>query len=402
MQDCEQHKARYVVPLAAAILVTFGRGGLMPIVSEKFTLFDLAMNYFLLLVAPVFALKFFLTNSPNRYLLFVSPIVIFWCWIFICISYSESFFWPTRTAVVGIGLSVVIVSQIKNSEIKRVRHCVLVLAALFNLDTLLHFKDVLGPIISGSLHARLGLNVDPGLAVAFPRIMYMLVLTCIFTLIIEKQKWFRIVVAGLMVCPLIIAFASAGRGALAGFVAAVLFLALNQRKKSRFFGVGIIAGMVLFAVYWAIIHFFPLMMGRIEQAESGAGRYDLWLYALDHISLFGSGIGSEYAHNIFLELFQDYGVVGFFLFLPVLTVSLGLAWKTYSNTLDLEILWVMAIIVLQMVAQQFSLNIFTGAVWAALVLPLGLSWDFVEEDVAILPRADGRIGACQTSNIPPP
>ena len=67
-------------------------------------------------------------------------------------------------------------------------------------------------------------------------------------------------------------------------------------------------------------------------------------------------------------------MVGLALFLVFLGVSLRLIWKAYRRTNDLEVLWAIGIVLIQLVAQQFSLDIYIGSLWAALLLPIGLGW----------------------------
>ena len=97
---------------------------------------------------------------------------------------------------------------------------------------------------------------------------------------------------------------------------------------------------------------------------------------MDNISWFGHGATAAYPHNIFLEFFLNYGIIGLALFLLVLATSVITAYKYYRRTRDQESLSVISLLVLQMTAQQFSLDIFYGSLWAALILPLGFSWNY--------------------------
>ena len=87
--------------------------------------------------------------------------------------------------------------------------------------------------------------------------------------------------------------------------------------------------------------------------------------------MFGSGPRDTYPHNIFLEFLYYYGFIGFVLFLTFLLTSLITAYKYQCKTNDDEARWCLSLLVLQLTAQQLSLDIFYGSLWAALVLPLG-------------------------------
>ena len=114
------------------------------------------------------------------------------------------------------------------------------------------------------------------------------------------------------------------------------------------------------------------MNERIEDADD-AGRSYIYLDAISNISLIGRGIGQNYAHNIFLEFLQDYGIVGLCLFLYVFTKAIISVSKLYSSSGNVELLWVISLFTLQLIAQQLSLNIFCDMFWASFVIPLCIS-----------------------------
>ena len=103
--------------------------------------------------------------------------------------------------------------------------------------------------------------------------------------------------------------------------------------------------------------FFPLLIKRIMVAGD-SGRFRIYEDALMNISIFGRGLTHSYAHNVFLEFLQDYGIVGLLLFLCCLAMSVILIWREYARTRDSEVLWVIGMMTLQLVGQRFSLNIY--------------------------------------------
>jgi O-antigen ligase len=374
-----QTDARIFVPAAAAILLTFGRSGMMPF-EDIYTVFDQAMNIFVVITAFVVG-AVILPRILYENFRHILPILMLSVWVSVRVIFgSPSQYWPSQTALITIGSSILICSQISRVELRYVRYFVLLLAGVFSLYVLIYAQDTLSIIIMGTLTTQLGLDLSPANVIIFPRIMYMIVITCIATLIIEKSKWLSIAAALLMVIPIIIALATGNRGSLVALVVAAFTFILSLRKKREVIFAALAIVLLLIIGYTIIIQFFPIMEERLISGgsdTSSSERYDLWREALeiDNISLFGRGAGTEYPHNIFIEFYLNYGIVGLALFLVVLFTSANAAWKCYSNTHDREVLWVICLITLQMVAQQFSLDIFYGSLWAALVLPLGLSWN---------------------------
>lgn len=371
-----QPKARFVVPAAMAILLTFGRGGMLPF-EEIYTLLDQSMNIFVVVVAPIIAFMSIFPRPLNHNLHLLLPLFVLSCWVSICVFIgSPSEYWPDRTSLITILLSILLASQITRFELRRLRHFMLLLAGIFNLYVLLYSKFTLILIFSGSLNERLGEEVSPANLIVFPRVMYTLIITCLISLVIEKKLWIKICSTMIMIIPLLIAFATGGRGPLLGFITATLAFMFGLRDKLRSFYALLTVGVMAIIGYWTITRLFPTMQQRIME-DKDTGRFDIWTNILqkNDITWFGSEVGPSYPHNIFIEFLYIYGIIGFVLFLLVLATSVITAYKFYSKTRDVESLWVICLLVLQMTAQQFSLDIFYGNLWATIVLPLGFGWN---------------------------
>lgn len=380
-----ESNTRIVVPAATAILLTFGRGGMLQF-EGNYTLLDQLMNIFVVVVAPIFALRGIFPRPANQNFPFLALIVLLVCWVSVCVLFgSPSEYWPPHSALITIGLSILLASQISLNEIRRVRHFVLLITAVFCLYTLLYGQASLSMILGGSFNRRLGVELGPGNAVAFPRIMYVLAFTCLVSLLIEKGLWVRIGTSIIMLIPVVIGLACGGRGALIAFVVALVTLLFGLRKRIEVLFAGIGVGLLLIIGYGLVVELLPLMEQRVLTMEDPT-RVGYWekVLTMDSLSLFGHGVDDAYPHNIFLEFLQYYGIVGLLLFLLLVTTTLVMVWRHYGRTSDIEVLWVIGLFVLQMTAQQFSLNIFTGALWAAIVLPSGFCWNRGQQfDIAV-------------------
>ncbi|MFZ1986088.1 MAG: hypothetical protein WAU91_16845 [Desulfatitalea sp.] len=364
-------KPRYIVPVAAAILLTFGRTGMLPFLG-RLTILDHLMNIFVVVVAPVLSLIALFRRQAGYNIPLLVPILLLGAWLSIVILLmSPRELWPSRTALITIALALILCSQIAVEELHHVRHGVLLLTALFGVCTLLFGRATIGYILSGSLLGmRLGAEHSASAIIAFPRIMYVLVLTCIATIVIDKKGWIRIVAALSIPIPLLIAFSAGARGPLLALVVALITFVLGLKKKIEVIVSFIVLGLFTVLGYNFFLNYFPLRDSRLLRDN----RSGVWEWALSYdISIVGQGITPRYPHNIFLEFLVNYGLVGLTLFLVVLTITVVTVSKAYARTGNKEVLWVVCLLVLQMTAQQFSLSIyFAGPLWAAMVMPLGL------------------------------
>jgi O-antigen ligase len=236
-------------------------------------------------------------------------------------------------------------------------------------------KNIIQLVLSGNTTFRLGEKISPAILVAYPRIMYLLIITCIFSLIVEKGFWIRAYSAIVMILPILFAFATGGRGPLVGFIIAAFVIVLGLEKKYKMYYAIVLCVLVAIG-YLVISNYFPVMENRIMKGDD-SGRSAIWTNVLDgKITLFGVGVNGEYPHNIFLEFLLHYGVFGLILFLTFFATLVVSLIRCYLRTRHNEVMWVISLLVLQMTAQQFSLDIFNYSLWAAIMLPLGFSWDY--------------------------
>jgi hypothetical protein len=370
-----QPKARFVVPAATAILLTFGRDTMLPF--EKLnTLLDQSMNIFVVVIAPLFALKGIYPRLSEHKALFFLPFLMLALWISVWVFVgSPREYWPAHTTLITIVLSVLCASQISSFELRRLRHLVLLISGVFSVYALVLAQSSLSLIFSGTLTTRLGFEVSNANLIILPRVMYMLVITCVFSLVIEKNICMRIYSTIIMILPMLVALATGGRGSLVGFFVAATVLVFGLRKKRKTFYGLLTVSAVIVTGYFAIDYLLPIMQNRIMQ-DQDSGRFDMWMNLLhSNFTWFGRGVTESYPHNIFLEFLLDYGFVGLTLFLIFFVTILVQVYRFYVRTGHEESLWVISLLVLQMTAQQFSLDIFYGGLWAALVLPIGFTWN---------------------------
>jgi O-antigen ligase len=222
------------------------------------------------------------------------------------------------------------------------------------------------------MNQRLGLEYSEANVIAYPRMLDVLVFTCLATVVSDHRWWLRLSAAGLLVLPAMVALATAGRGALAALlVASVLCLSAQRHAVPTWFTVAVGAFLLVLG-YWAVDTFLPLMRDRISNGDD-SGRSIIYLASLSNVSVLGTGNKLYYPHNLFLEFAENYGIIGLAFLLVFLLSSFNVALRLYSRTHDPDVLWVIGLMVFQLLAQQFSLNIFQNMLWAALLLPVGLA-----------------------------
>ena len=368
-------KIRFIIPAAAAILLTFGRDDWLAFLPLH-TWLDLTMNLFVVVIGSIFALKDVYPYLLNHNIFLRLLFLMLALWVAVIVIVGSPFNnWPSGTSILTLILIILIVSQISRFELRRLRHFVLVLVGLFTIYTLAFAKNIIQLLLSGNKTFRLGENISPSFLVAYPRIMYVIIIICIFSLIVEKSFWIRIYSAIMVILPILIAFATGGRGPLVGFILAAFVIVLGIAKKYKIYYTIVLC--VLIAIgYFVISNYFPVMENRIVKGDD-SGRNAIWKEVLgSSTTWFGRGIFEEYPHNIFLEFLLFYGVFGLILFLTFFVTLVVSLIRCYLRTRHNEILWVISVLVLQMTAQQFSLDIFNSGLWAAIMLPLGFSWDY--------------------------
>ena len=318
-----QLKARMVVPLSMAILLTFGRNGMLPFEEDTYTILDHSMNILVLIVAPC---VIFFSGKLQNNIRSLIPLIILMLWVYLRVITSPIQWWPSLTSVITISLSILIASQIASNELRQVRHFMLILAGIFSIYCYFVAKSSLDLIFSSSL---------------------------------------------------IISLSTGARGAFIGLFAGFFIFILNRFSFKMLMTIPFI-GILVAISYQFILLYLPSTESRLDDGDSTEDRINILITLFNKdISLFGEGKGESYAHNIFVEFLYDYGAIGFILFCIFLFVSLNTAYQFTKKTKTDEPRWALSLFFLQLTAQLISLDIFYGSLWAALVLPFGFGFNTV-------------------------
>lgn len=343
----------------------------MPFV--EITPIDQAINVIIVVIAPLLILFRQLILKEKILNKSIFPLIIIWAYIILRLLVSSSKYRATElSTIISIVLSIYLGSQVTILQLRQLRLLMYAVAVFFSFYALIYAQKDISNILSKTLKVRLGADYSSSILVAYPRMLYMLVLTCFVTAVVEEKIWLKIGALSVTIIPIMIALSTGGRGALVGLICAI-FVFILGRRQPKFPLIGIVfAVLILFIIYNFVSEYLPLMNERIEDADD-AGRSYIYLDAISNISLIGRGIGQNYAHNIFLEFLQDYGIVGLCLFLYVFTKAIISVSKLYSSSGNVELLWVISLFTLQLIAQQLSLNIFCDMFWASFVIPLCIS-----------------------------
>jgi len=374
-QFMQRQRILFILPLfATAMLLSFGRNGFLPFSS--YTPLDQMINVLIVIAAPLCLLFRPVNFFRHSFLIRILPLIILWIYVAFCVSGSPKTYWPDHSAVLSIFLAILLASQVSVSQLRMLRLLTLVAGLLFSAFVLLYGRRELSSILGGTLNQRLGSEISDSLLVAYPRMLYVIAFTCFVSAIAEKRVWLKIGAIMLAILPVLVALATGGRGPLVALSCAVLFFLLGLRQRHSSI-LGLLLAASIFCIgYYIVSEYLPVMAQRIGEWDD-AGRSILYEKAWAKISFFGRGIGDMYAHNIFLEFLQDYGIFGLVLFLITTIISVGSAARVYWHTRNVDVLWVMGLITLQLVAQMFSLNIYWAMVWGTLALPLGFAPEIV-------------------------
>ena len=372
--DTLSKAVRFGTVAAVAIMLTFCRGALLSVV-DKVTLMDSAMSYFVLGMGPL-SVFYWMARTHGRSSSLVWPIGLLVVWVCFCVLFlTPRDEWPDRTSVINLALVLALAPQISRQDLRLLRYCILGLAALFSVVVLTQAPDVLNTALTSSEGVRMGADVSPANVIVMPRVYFTLALTCLATALIEKRIWLRIVPLPLMVIPVALGFAGGSRGPLLGLTAALMVFAFGVWKRIGKVGSAVFIAVIAVSGYWAVQTVFPVIARRMTLDDTK--RSEFYQYTIEdifrNVSLLGNGISPDYPHNIFLEFLNDYGIVGLCLFLLFLGMSIRILWRVYRATNDMEVVWAAGIMALLFMAQQLSLSLFTGSLWAALLLPAGLA-----------------------------
>jgi O-antigen ligase len=170
--------------------------------------------------------------------------------------------------------------------------------------------------------------------------------------LVDRHVWRRILYALLIAGGMYCLIYSFSRGAYAGILIGIFFIALVRARW-------VLVPLTIFIFSWKA--FVPqAVVERIENSivEDGArsdvvavggveletaGRTEIWATAMDYFfenPLFGKGYNTYElltgwdTHNVYIKFLAEQGVVGLFLFLLLYFLAYRSGWKLYQNTDD--------------------------------------------------------------------
>lgn len=167
-------------------------------------------------------------------------------------------------------------------------------------------------------------------------------------------------------------FLGASRGALiALFIPFIMYFFSGKSINFRIRGILLVSAILVGVIYLdsyfqsGLLKRFLGTSEAIDRGESSAVRVEIWKGAFEQFlnnPVFGDklriDIRSKYAHNLFVEVLQTTGLLGFIPF----TVLVFKAWKAsfYILKYHKPYFWVVVIFV-----QSFFMNMFSGALYTA-------------------------------------
>ncbi len=189
-----------------------------------------------------------------------------------------------------------------------------------------------------------------------------------------KSFWHRAAGLGALVACLMGVVATHSRGGSVGLAAAVLVWALLAKRKAMALGASMLAafGVLLFAPqsFWQRNE----TIAGYQEDESVHGRMQAWhvagrafhdhpilgigeqafLKSWDAYAPLDAGVNRYVAHNLFLEVGAELGLVGLFGLVSFILVSLGSALRAKDGELGPEARALFAALIGYLVCQQFS------------------------------------------------
>ena len=201
------------------------------------------------------------------------------------------------------------------------------------------------------------------------------IVLCIYRLIIlkENNKIQILYLVSTIILSFIMFLLGSSRGSVIAIMLTIpVFIAFSaDKQKFKFITISILSiPIIIWAMEASGSSLFERMGNTVE--DKGGGRESLWSNALSHFlenPIIGGNIeiGGIYPHNFLIEILMSTGVVGMFLFMPVLIKGFILGRKN-SITSRTNVFALLLLII------GFSQYSFSGGVYTAinLFVPLGI------------------------------
>ncbi|WP_179947264.1 O-antigen ligase family protein [Vibrio splendidus] len=201
-----------------------------------------------------------------------------------------------------------------------------------------------GVMVEKSVPRLVGLTIDPNFAA-------LTFIFCFFYLLSSPSSFF--LRKCLILLSVLLIIATLSRSALIALIVGVILYAFMQLRNIfkycvfTILGVSILTPLVLYLDSLGVFNIVEIIEKRTSGIATGAGRFELWSHALELFSLkplLGHGIFSfrhvnyltfgvdRYAHNTFLEVLVETGILGFVLFMLIQVSILFRAYFSEKKT----------------------------------------------------------------------
>ena len=207
-------------------------------------------------------------------------------------------------------------------------------------------------------HYSPGNPVRPGYVVGDPNYFTLSALLCIplaFFLMQERRpRWIRPFAGACLVLMILAVTVAASRGGFVGLIAAFVFVLWRSKRRARNFAI-VACLIVPLSIVAPISPLARLLSPTYSDAEATDSRYALWSAGFQMIQenwLTGVGVGNfkglsaayqepggavqAIAHNTYIQLTAELGIVGLSIFLAVLISALASLEKTRTEALRLR------------------------------------------------------------------
>lgn len=205
----------------------------------------------------------------------------------------------------------------------------------------------------------------------------------LLSVLVERElkawAWLPVLIGltGLLVYVLLTFSRGAWFSTLAGSL--TLLLLSPQRRARLLLLIGALSIVLMMVVFWSRVE-HEWFLGTSQRGL-------IWLNWLAHLPEFwalGEGAGVNlvyrypwgdvvyYAHSLYLQLWFEYGIVGFVLFLLLLGMSLLKAWRLRSDPAARVALAILVFALVAMVSEISSVFSRPSLDWVVLWLPIGL------------------------------
>jgi hypothetical protein len=366
---------RWVVAFVIAVPLTTSAWSIFDFLNTQLFVKTI-LNVLYIVIVPVAAI--FVSMRRGYFIrlglpLFYSYLLLFYIFVVWCFS-SISIKPPLGDFLATFSITLVI-PMLCQVDIRLIRTSVLYFMLLVIGLFLIHNLATLLDILAGTFYARLG--SDDGNPLPAARLFLFCAFSALLTLWKDGRLLIRIAALPCAILALAFGMACGQRGPILGFFMAMITVVFFVRSGS---GYSIGGRVVLIAViassgWWFIANYLPVTHQRFFGSDnSNYERLRLYKQSFADISLLGEGVFSlgSYSHNLFLEMLQDYGVVGLGLLLSLTANAFYSAVMLHMKHGSTDTLWLLGTLVYYLTVHQFSFSLFNPALWIALLLPTAL------------------------------